>query len=178
VAARRTPGAAAGQTCLGIPLPPSRGRARIALRAPATAMLRSRVPLRLAEVLATADLERRPALEQLQADAEALGLVVRVHGSLAWQHLTGEPYLTAASDLDLLLAAGSRWQLSAALRMLQLWERRTGLKADAEMVLPAGGVAWRELAGGAAQVVAKREASVALLSREEALAGLPAGSAP
>lgn len=178
VAARRGPCTPADVACLGIPLPPSRGRARIALRAPARALVRTRSPLRLAEVLGAAPPERRAALAQLHDEARGLGIMLRVHGSLAWQHLTGEPYTTDASDVDLLLAVASGWQLGAALRLLLLWERRTGLVADAEVALPAGGVAWRELAGGAAQVLVKREASVALLARAEALAGLPAGGGP
>lgn len=178
VAARRVDGTRAGMTCLGIPLPPSRGRARIALRAPARAMSRQRPPLRLAEVIASAPPERRGALEALHAEACGLGMVLRVHGSLAWQHLTGEPYVTASSDLDLLLDAGSRWQLGAALRMLQLWELRTGLVADAELRLPGGGVAWRELVSGAGQVLVKQEAGAALMSRDEVMATLPAGGAP
>ncbi len=178
VAARRVDGTRAGMTCLGIPLPPSRGRARIAFSAPARAMSRRRPPLRLAEVIASAPAERRVALEALHAEAHGLGIVLRVHGSFAWQHLTGEPYVTANSDLDLLLEAGSRWQLGAALRMLQLWELRTGLVADAEFQLPAGGVAWRELVSGAEQVLVKQEAGVTLLARGELMATLPAGGAP
>lgn len=178
VATRRADGTEAGMTCLGIPLPPSRGRGRIALKAPARALLGARPPLRLAEVIASAPAERREALEALQAEAQGLAIPLRVHGSLAWQHLTGEDYVTAGSDLDLLIEVGSRWQLGAVLRMLQLWERRTGLIADAELQLPAGGVAWRELVSGAERVLVKQEAGVALLARGGLLATLPAGGAP
>jgi phosphoribosyl-dephospho-CoA transferase len=178
VAARRAGGTEAGVTCLGIPLPPSLGRARIALKAPARAVASRRPPLRLAEVIASAPAARRGALEALDAEAHGLGIVLRVHGSLAWQHLTGEPYVTASSDLDLLLDAGSRWQLGAALRMLQLWELRTRMVADAEIQFPAGGVAWRELASGAERVLVKQEAGVALLARGEVMAALPVGRSP
>jgi phosphoribosyl-dephospho-CoA transferase len=178
VATRRGQGGLDGAAWLGIPLPPSRGKLRIPLRAPARAVARARPPLRLAEAVASAPAARRGALEALDAEAQGLGILLRVHGSLAWQHLTGEPYMTASSDLDLLLEAGSRWRLGAALRMLQLWERRTGLIADAEIRLPAGGVAWRELVSGAAQVLVKQEAGVTLLARHELMAALPAGGSP
>jgi phosphoribosyl-dephospho-CoA transferase len=178
VATRRGQDGQDGAAWLGIPLPPSRGKLRIALRAPVRAVLRARPPLRLAEVVSSAPAVRRGALEALDAEAQGLGILLRVHGSLAWQHLTGEPYLTARSDLDLLLEAGSRWRLGAALRMLQRWEWRTGLVADAEIRLPAGGVAWRELVSGVAQLLVKQEAGVTLLARDELMATLPAGGAP
>jgi phosphoribosyl-dephospho-CoA transferase len=178
VVTRRPPGADAGAVWLGLPLPPSRGRLRIALRAPAGAILRSRKPLELAEALAAVAPDRRAALEALDEEARGLGLTPRVHGSLAWQRLTGEAYTTASSDLDLLLAVESRRQLGAALRMLLLWERRSGLRADAELRLPAGGVSWRELASGARRVLVKGEADVVLLSADLLMAGLPEGCRP
>jgi phosphoribosyl-dephospho-CoA transferase len=178
VAARRPAGADEALACLGIPLPPSRGRARIPLRAPLQAVVRVGPPLALAEAIPSAPAGQREALRGLHAEAVTLGLLLRVHGSLPWQHLTGEPYLTASSDLDLLLSIGSRWQLSAALRLLALWERRTGLVVDGELRLPAGGVAWRELATGAERLLVKRAAGVDLLSRHELLGALPSGMAP
>jgi phosphoribosyl-dephospho-CoA transferase len=178
VATRRDPGTPAGTAWLGIPLPPSRGKLRIALRAPAGALVRARPPLRLAEVMASAPAGLRVALEELDAEAGGLGILLRVHGSLAWQHLTGEPYVTASSDLDLLLEPGSRPQLGAALRMLQRWELRKGQVADAEVRLPAGGVAWRELLSGVDRVLVKQEAGVTLLARNELLSMLSAGGAP
>jgi phosphoribosyl-dephospho-CoA transferase len=178
VATRRDPGAREGMARLGIPVPPSRGKLRIALLAPAGALVRARPPLRLAEVTASAPAGLRAALEELDGEAGGLGILLRVHGSLAWQHLTGEPYVTASSDLDLLLEPRDRSQLGEALRMLQRWELRTGRVADAEVRLPAGGVAWRELLSGAHQVLVKQEAGVTLVARGELLAMLPAGGAP
>jgi phosphoribosyl-dephospho-CoA transferase len=177
VAARRAPGTPEALACLGIPLPPSRGKGRIALQAPVEAVLRRRPPLALDEILESAPPGHREALRELAAEAAALGLQPRVHGSLAWQHLTGQPYADARSDLDLLFAVSSRRQLTGALRMLQRWERRSGLVADAELQLPAGGVAWRELASGAARLLVKQPAGVALMAREALLAPLPAGRA-
>ncbi|WP_332378933.1 phosphoribosyl-dephospho-CoA transferase MdcG domain-containing protein, partial [Burkholderia ubonensis] len=42
---------------------------------------------------------RQPLLD-LEALGARCGVEGRVFGSLAWQALTGEPYLTGASDLD------------------------------------------------------------------------------
>ena len=177
VATRRPPGLAAQVACLGLPLPPSRGRTRIALRAPADAVVGVEKALRLVEALPSAPPDRRGALAALHDQARRLGLTLRVHGSLAWQHLTGQPYLTEGSDLDLLLTVTDRAQLTAALGLLQRWERRTGLTADAEIGLPAGGVAWREVWSGAARLLVKGEDFVALRPRAELLAPLDAEGA-
>jgi phosphoribosyl-dephospho-CoA transferase len=178
VATRRGPGAQASFAWLGIPLPPSRGRGRIALQAPVRAVLRVSPPVLLAEVIGSSPADRQAALRDLDAEARALGLEFRAHGSLAWQLLTGETYATPDSDLDLLFRAASLPHLEATFRLLDAWERRTGLVADAEVGLPGGGVAWRELASGAEKVLVKGDEGVALLRRADVLSTLPAGGSP
>jgi phosphoribosyl-dephospho-CoA transferase len=134
-------------------------------------------PLRLAEAVPSAPAAWRGAMQSLGAQAHRAGLEPRVHGSLAWQHLTGEPHLTPTSDLDLLLAVKDRGQLEAALELLGRWERPAGVAADVELALPAGGVAWRELASGAAQLLVKGEDFVALRPRAEVIRSLLDGAA-
>lgn len=178
VARRREPGASGEVVFLGIPLPPSRGRDRIALRAPAEAVARVEPPLLLAAARESAPREWRGPLRALVGEARERGVALRVHGSLAWQHLTGERYVAAGSDVDLLVDVRSDGQLAPVLALLASWERATGIHADGELRLPAGGVAWRELAAGAPRVLLKSDAAVALVPRAAALAGLATGGAP
>lgn len=183
VARRRDgdPGAGAGggaAVALGIPVAPSRGKARIALSAPAGLVLRVEPPLRLATALGSAPAAWRQPLRALDGAARALGVVLRVHGSLAWQHLAGEPWVAGGSDVDLLVDLDRADQVEAALAVLAAWERTAGIRADGELRLPAGGVAWRELASGARQVLLKSDAAARLVPRAAVLAGLAAGGAP
>ena len=175
----RDPGAGSGtDVALGIPLPPSRGKARIALTAPAGAVARVDPPLRLATALGSAPPAWRQPLRALDGAARELGVVLRVHGSLAWQHLTGEPWVVGGSDVDLLVDLDRAAQVEGALTLLAAWERTAGIRADGELRLPGGGVAWRELASGARQVLLKSDAAARLVPRAAVLAGLAAGGAP
>jgi phosphoribosyl-dephospho-CoA transferase len=176
VVTRQQPLPGEGLVRLGIPLPPSRGRARIALLAPPGAVRRMAPPVPLRDVVASADPAWQAPLRELTEGAAALGVSLRVHGSLAWQHLTGEPYMTSASDLDLLVDVTSRRELERAFRLLESWERRSGRVADAEVRLPGGGVSWRELASDARQVLVRGSTGPALLPRAHALASLAAGA--
>ncbi len=186
VARRREGGAAASGSggaglALGLPLPPSRGKARIALLAPPAAVVRVAPPLRLAEAVGSAPPSWRQPLRALDGAARALGAVLRVHGSLAWQHLAGEPWIAGGSDVDLLVDPGSPARVGPLLELLASWERTAGIRADGEVRLRGGGVGWRELASGARLVLLKADASARLVSRAAALAGLaalPGGGAP
>lgn len=177
----REAAAGAAAVALGIPVPPSRGKARIPLSAPPAAVLRVEPPLPLAAALASAPAAWRQPLRSLDGAARALGVLLRVHGSLAWQHLAGEPWVVGGSDVDLLVDLGRVDQVEPALGLLAAWERKAGIRADGEVRLPAGGVAWRELASGARQVLLKSDAAARLVPRAAALAGLaalPGGGAP
>src|SRR4051794_37227486 len=93
-----------GSIPLGLPLPPSRGKRRIAISLAAADIVASAPPPLLADAADAAPAAWRTTIDLL------LYLLpeTRTYGSLAWQHLTGLPYLSDGSDLDLL------WQLSAA----------------------------------------------------------------
>lgn len=135
VAASRA-GDTEGTLRLGLALP---DRRRIGLTVAAEAVDRVLGPVRLADVVR--DL---PAGMQSQADL-VLALCPRacVFGSVAWQAMTGLPYLRATSDLDLLCPAGDDpLPLADALAALPALPR-----LDGEIALPDGrAVAWRELA--------------------------------
>jgi phosphoribosyl-dephospho-CoA transferase len=178
VARRRQPHEAAAGVTLGIPLPPGRGRARIALRMAPGAILSMAAPPPLHDVIPSAPLPWRDPLTRLAAGAGALGVTLQVYGSLLWQHLTGEPHITAHSDIDLLLRAGHAQQLHAALMLLQTWQRDTGLRVDGELLLhDERAVAWRELLGTSPKVMLKSATAVTLVARNEVLS-LLSGARP
>jgi triphosphoribosyl-dephospho-CoA synthase len=175
VATRRDP-ARPGAVALGLALPAGSAPRRVAFAVDAGAVVRVAPPLALAEALRSAPPAWRASLAALDAAARRAGLVLRVHGSLAWQHLSeGAPHLGASSDVDLLVRPRDADALARALRLLEEREGWDGPRLDGEVILPGErGVAWRELAGGAARVLVKSALDVALLPRGRALAALAA----
>jgi phosphoribosyl-dephospho-CoA transferase len=163
-------GSVASIVPLGVPLPPSMGRLRIALSLRREAVRAVSPPPRLRTALACAPAAWRPGLASLEARASAAGVTFRTFGSLAWQFLTGLPYLTERSDVDLLFHPTTRTSLEAGVALLWEWQASHGLRADGEIVLPDGrAVAWREWLQPAAEVLAKGRTGVALVPRAELL---------
>lgn len=160
---RDRPGEPPGRLCLGLPLPPDRGKRRLALSASRGGVAGWRPPPLLAEVIDSAPRSWREALLGLELKARALNLPLRVYGSLAWQYLGGEGYLRESSDLDLLWSPTDAAQLQAGLALLQAWEEGCGLRADGEVLLAVGAVSWRELAQAPARVLVKGQREVLLL---------------
>jgi phosphoribosyl-dephospho-CoA transferase len=170
VVARRSAGLAADELNLGIALPASYGRVRIGFTASLPSLQKISSPPPLAGVIASAPRESRPLLRDLCGKAEALGVEFHVYGSYAWQHLTGECYVTRSSDIDLLWRPRHRDQLMSGIMLCSSWERQSGLSLDGEIVWPDGAaVAWREMAAGKDCVLVKCLASVSLQSREALL---------
>jgi len=160
---RDRPEAPPGRLCLGLPLPPDRGKRRLALSASRSGVAGWRAPPLLAEVIDSAPCSWREALLGLELESRALGLPLRVYGSLAWQYLSGEGYLRESSDLDLLWSPADAAQLRAGLALLQAWEEGCGLRADGEVLLAVGAVSWRELVQAPPRVLVKRQGEVLLL---------------
>jgi phosphoribosyl-dephospho-CoA transferase len=167
VAARRE--VASGDAIpLGIALP---GRRRIALAVAPEAIARTAPPLLLSEAIPSAPAEWRAALTSLDVAAQARGLSLRLHGSLAWQHLSGDAYVGPESDVDLLVAPRSADGLAAALALLAAHPSPPRL--DGEVLLPGGrGVAWRELLAGSDRLLVKSTGGVALEPARTALEAL------
>ncbi len=151
---------------LGVPLPPSEGKQRLALRVPVQDVQRMQAPPALDEVLAAGvPAEWKDALLALARIAPA-----RVFGAFAWQHLSGLPYVHAASDIDLLWQVGATAQADALVARLQQWEAEHDRRVDGELCLADGGaVNWREYAGGSRQVLVKRLEGAALEARDRLL---------
>ena len=120
---------------VGMPLPPSQGKHRLAFKVPPESIVRAAPPLKLADAILGLTKQWRAPLQQLLDEADAIGLEFHVFGSVAWESLTGRGYLTSESDIDLLWRPADCAQIGAAIALLTTWETKTGLKVDGEIVL-------------------------------------------
>lgn len=165
------------QVALGIALPPrpaDGGKPRIALSCAAADIDRTGPALALADAVKAAPSGWRKALAALDEEAAGAGLALRVYGSLAFQALTGQAYVSASSDVDLLLHPATALDYRRALDLLTRHARM--LPLDGEIVFGGGlAVAWKELAGarhGQARVLAKSLHGIALVTVDRLLATL------
>jgi phosphoribosyl-dephospho-CoA transferase len=151
-----------GLVPLGLPLPPAQGRRRIAIRVPPVAICDVSSPPRLVELASSAPVAWSATIDRLlRLDAD-----VRAYGSLAWQHATGLPYLSAKSDLDLLWRHAAGNSCEALLAGIAAIEGQAPMRIDGEVVAADGGaVHWRELQSAAAEVLVKRLDDVVVLPR-------------
>ncbi|MCP3471572.1 malonate decarboxylase holo-[acyl-carrier-protein] synthase [Bradyrhizobium sp. CCGUVB1N3] len=133
----------AGMIPLGLPLPPSHGKRRIAVSLAAADIVASAPPPLLADAAAAAPARWRDTIGLL------LDLLpeTRTFGSLAWQHLTGLAYLSDGSDLDLLWPLSSAKQARTLPSEIARIANQAPMRLDGEIVGHAGGVQWRELTG-------------------------------
>lgn len=177
VARRREPGTPPGTICLGMPIAPD-ARTGQKLRVGFTVAQRGvaavRPPLTLDE--ARAPPAWRAAFDALRGAMRDADLDCRVFGSVAMQSLSGDHYLRADSDIDLLLRPQRAAQLDAGLDLIARFARQ--LPLDGEIEFPSGhAVSWKEWMldqPGADRVLAKHIDTVALL-RRDALLGQFAG---
>lgn len=158
---RADPGLAAGQLSLGIALPPAPNGAkgRIAFNIDKSDVARTSPALAL-----SAAAEAAPATWRAAVNALSTRLPLRAYGSLAMQAITGQRYLTASSDIDLLFLPSDGATLRNGLVLLAQFAEI--LPLDGEIVFPSGdAVAWKEWinAGVAkARVLVKDAATVRL----------------
>ena len=160
---RRVPGDAPG-VALCVTLPASRWLASIRFTVGRSAIARMAPPVPLAEVIPAAPPDWRRPLSDLDRAAAEAGVPLSVTGPLAWQHLTGEPYVSDRSSVDLLLRPRTRRQLEQVIALLRVREDGEGPRLDGEVLLGWDhAVAWRDLANGRRRVLVKgidREAVV------------------
>lgn len=173
---------APGQVALGLALPPrpEDGRkVRIPCRVAVEQVARRAAPLPLAQALAQSPYKPPrwdAALAALASSAADEGIELRVYGSLALQVLTGQVYLTASSDIDLLVQPRDTAGLDAALALLNT--HAAGLPLDGEIVFPGGrAVAWKEWNAARAgapgsRVLVKEMTRVSLATTDNLLAAL------
>jgi phosphoribosyl-dephospho-CoA transferase len=164
----------AREICAGLTLPPdAQGRQRrIGWRIPLPHVLRGSAPLTLKAARPALPAHWRSGYTVLQE--LAVGLDLRVYGSLAWQALTSLPCVTPGSDIDILFRPVSRHQLQAGLALLSGPEH--GLPLDGEIMFPNGdAVPWKEWQGAAAAnagVLVKSIADVHMADPADLLATL------
>ncbi|HEX3350607.1 MAG TPA: malonate decarboxylase holo-[acyl-carrier-protein] synthase [Acetobacteraceae bacterium] len=161
-------GDAAGTVPLGLPLPPAHGKRRIAVTLEPEEIVHAGPPPLLAEAATVAPPGWRDGIDRLLH----LDPLTRTFGSLAWQHLTGLPYLSEGSDLDLLWRLPSEADVGALLAGIAAIARETPMRIDGEVVGAAGGVQWRELQGDdAGAILVKGSRDVRMMQRADFLAG-------
>ncbi len=173
VVTRQPPDLPANEIAVGLPAPSPWNRRRWALRVAATEIDRWGDFPRAVAIDRLLAGGVRGAWRRLAAAFDALGAAVKVYGSYGWQASTGESYLHASSDLDLLLDAADAPAADAIVRLLDGADARLP-RLDGELVFPDGGaVAWREWrsyrAGAAGKVLVKRLNAVALESPDAPL---------
>ncbi|MGU7775574.1 malonate decarboxylase holo-[acyl-carrier-protein] synthase [Burkholderia sp. MR1-5-21] len=157
---------------LGMPLPPSAGKRRIALSVDAGALASVGAPPAFAAVLDAAPAAWRQPLRELDALGARCGVAGRVFGSLAWQALTGERYLTDSSDLDVVFALPDPARAATLLDGLAAIDARAPMRVDGELLRDDGaGVNWRELHARLPEVAVKTAGGVALDTAAAFLAG-------
>ena len=160
------------QLILGFTLPSAPTRTRISLRAPRAAIVRHIRPFLLLDMIDYAPGNWRTSIYSLHALCKKTGAIARVYGSLSSQAITGENYLDATSDLDLLLECNENTQLHELLAALENFPLQTP-RIDGEIFAPTGwAVAWRELAAAARgglpqQVLAKSDSEIRLMAVDQ-----------
>jgi phosphoribosyl-dephospho-CoA transferase len=154
---------------VGVPLPPSAGKLRIALAIPEPAILERLPPTPLLAVSQAADRAWRPTIRELVELGASHGVSPAAFGSLLWQYLTALPYLSPRSDLDVLWPIQADCEIRSLVAGIAAAERGAPMRIDGEVVFPNGeAVNWRELhvalnQDGPTNVLAKSIGGVRLL---------------
>jgi len=158
----------AGLVPLGLPLPPAQGKRRISVALSRDDITSIAPPPLLADAVTVAPVHWHASIHQFLA----LSPATHVFGSLAWQYLTGLPYLAETSDLDLLWPLPPRDKLDALLAGIAQIAATAPMRIDGEIIGPLGGVNWRELReSGADELLLKGQKEVRMVPRQAFLAG-------
>jgi phosphoribosyl-dephospho-CoA transferase len=172
IARHRGPCDRPGLIAAGLPLPPPHGKRRIALALAPAAIREVAPPPLLRAAASCAPAPWRAAIDAILDLGRRAGVEIRTFGGLAWSALTGLEYLSASSDLDLLLVVEGDADVPALLEGLARIAARAPMRLDGEIVRQdrTGGFAahWREVAGGG-EVLVKTIDGVALRPAQEFL---------
>lgn len=169
---RRAMPAEASGVALGLPLPPSAGKKRLAFLLQTDDIVTVARPPLLDATCGSAPSAWWPTLDRLGELAFRHSVQARVFGSLAWQTLTGLSYLTGRSDLDLLLDVRRDTDLDRLAADVAAIEARAPMRLDGELMREDGAaVNWREFHDGTSEVLIKRLDGAALLDRNLFMSG-------
>jgi phosphoribosyl-dephospho-CoA transferase len=157
---------------LGLPLPPLNGKKRLSFVLQSADIISVRRPPSLASARRAAPSTWRATLDRLDELAHRHCVGVRIFGSLAWQALTGLAYVTERSDLDLLLSINNDTDLNHLTADVAAVEATAPMRLDGELMRADGAaVNWREIHGGAGEVLVKSIEGVALVDRSRFISG-------
>jgi phosphoribosyl-dephospho-CoA transferase len=153
---------------LGLPLPPSAGKRRIAVEMrPDDIVSVSPLPS-VSEVRRAAPIAWQPCLQELTDLARAYGVRAGVFGSLGWQWITGLTYLGPQSDIDVAWTLPRPDQLERFLGDLADLDARAPARLDGELVRADGaGANWRELHAGGSELALKTASQALLYARSD-----------
>ncbi|PPQ21274.1 malonate decarboxylase holo-[acyl-carrier-protein] synthase [Bradyrhizobium sp. AC87j1] len=158
---------------LGLPLPPSAGKKRLAFLAGLDDIVAVARPPSLKKARASAPPHWRMTLDHLDELALRHSAHARVFGSLAWETLTGLDYVTAGSDLDLLLETSPETDLDRLVADLAAIESQAPMRLDGELMRAEGAaVNWREFQAGASEILVKSIEGVTLRDRGDFISGV------
>lgn len=158
--------------CLGLALPPFRGKRRVPFELPRDVIRKVSEPPIWSECATISYETIRPFHEAATAGEVAL----RTFGSHAWQHLTGLAYVTEHSDIDLLMFLESRASWHSVRKTLSQHALPPGI--DLEIVLKRdASFSWREFAGTGQSLLFKGNSTVWLGDRTDIEHQLIAGIA-
>jgi phosphoribosyl-dephospho-CoA transferase len=158
---RRMDGDDINEVPVGVPLPPTAGKLRIAVNIPREAVIARAAPPGLRTAARTAQPAWQPTVAALLALGKQHGIEPAAFGSLLWEHQTGLSYLSPTSDLDLIWPAHPSCDIASLLDGIARIERAAPMRIDGEIVFRQGAAAnWRELrkalgAGGRREIVVK-----------------------
>ena len=153
---------------LGLPLPPSAGKRRIAVEMRARDVACASLLPSVSEVLDTAPVTWQPCLRELTDLAQAYDVHCGVFGSLCWQWLTGLRYINARSDVDIAWTLPRPDRLKRFLDDLADLDACAPMRLDGELVHADGsGANWRELHAGSPEIILKTAEQVLLQARAD-----------
>jgi phosphoribosyl-dephospho-CoA transferase len=157
---------------LGLPLPPSAGKKRIAFLMRPEDVVAIMPPPSLTSAIRAAPLAWHSTLLNLTRLATRESVEARVFGSLAWRAITSLDYLTDRSDLDFALYVHRGTKLRTLADVLARLEADAPMRLDGELIRSDGAaVNWRELHAGASEVLVKTAAGIALVDTARFLSG-------
>jgi phosphoribosyl-dephospho-CoA transferase len=135
-----------GLVPVGVPLPPSAGKRRVAVTLPPEGVLQHSPPPSLRVAATVADPGWRSTVASLGDLGARAGVEPAAFGSLLWQHQTGLTYLSAHSDLDALWPVSEGFDVLSLVFGIAEIQRDAPMRIDGEVIFPDGGaVNWREL---------------------------------
>jgi phosphoribosyl-dephospho-CoA transferase len=157
---------------VGLPLPPCAGKRRLSFVVQPGNIVDIRPPPALRRLIGIAPPPWRATLDSLDSLAAHEFVDVRVCGGLMWQTITGLEYLTASSDLDILLRVNQDTDLELLADRVARIDAAAPMRIDGEFIRADGAaVNWREFHEQSSEVLVKTLDGVALVEPKVFAAG-------